>query len=225
MILNSLNFCLSVKLFISPLILNEILAVYNYLGCRFFPFITLNIYCHSLLTCRVSAERSALNLMEIPFCYLLLFPCCFSFFFLFIFSLINMCVSLCGAHMQCVSPWIYPLWDSLCFLDLIDYQLLMWVQCLGQEDSIEAGIATHSSILAWRTPWTEQPGGLWSMGSQRVGDNCGNLVHMHTPVCLFLTFMSRMMKLVIISKIMGESGKELIFGGGKVPRFRVRTGM
>ena len=163
--------------------------------------------------------------MEIPFCYLLLFPCCFSFFFLFIFSLINMCVSLCGAHMQCVSPWIYPLWDSLCFLDLIDYQLLMWVQCLGQEDSIEAGIATHSSILAWRTPWTEQPGGLWSMGSQRVGDNCGNLVHMHAPVCLFLTFMSRMMKLVIISKIMGESGKELILGGGKVPRFRVRTGM
>ena len=48
-ILNSLNFCLSEKLFISPSILNEILAGYCNLGCRFFPFNTLNISCHSLL--------------------------------------------------------------------------------------------------------------------------------------------------------------------------------
>ena len=39
---------------------------------------------------------------------------------------------------------------------------------LGQEDPQEEGMATHSSILAWRIPWTEQPGGLQSMGSQRV---------------------------------------------------------
>ena len=51
MVLNSLNFCLSEKLFISPSILNEILAGYNNLGCRFFPFSTLNISCHSLLVC------------------------------------------------------------------------------------------------------------------------------------------------------------------------------
>ena len=44
-----------------------------------------------------------------------------------------------------------------------------WVQSLGQEDSLEEGMATHSSILAWRIPWTEEPGGLQSMGSQRVG--------------------------------------------------------
>ena len=44
-----------------------------------------------------------------------------------------------------------------------------WVQSLGQEDLLEEGIATHSSILAWRIPWTEEPGGLHSMGSQRVG--------------------------------------------------------
>ena len=42
-------------------------------------------------------------------------------------------------------------------------------QSLGQEDALEKGRATHSSILAWRIPWTEAPGGLQSLGSQRVG--------------------------------------------------------
>ena len=42
------------------------------------------------------------------------------------------------------------------------------VQSLGQEDSLEEGMATHSSILAWRIPWTEEPGGLQSTGSQGV---------------------------------------------------------
>ena len=47
----------------------------------------------------------------------------------------------------------------------------MWetqVQSLGQEDPLEKGMATHSSIVAWRIPWTEEPGGLQSTGSQRV---------------------------------------------------------
>ena len=43
------------------------------------------------------------------------------------------------------------------------------VQSLGQQDPLEKGMATHFSILAWRIPWTEEPGGLVSMGSQRVG--------------------------------------------------------
>ena len=43
------------------------------------------------------------------------------------------------------------------------------VPSLGREDSLEEGIATHSSILARRIPWTEEPGKLWSMESQRVG--------------------------------------------------------
>ena len=43
------------------------------------------------------------------------------------------------------------------------------VQSLGEEDPLEEGIATHSNILAWRTPWTEKPGGLPSMWLQRVG--------------------------------------------------------
>ena len=41
-----------------------------------------------------------------------------------------------------------------------------WVQFLGGEDPLEEGMATYSSILAWRIPWTEEPGGLQSMGSQ-----------------------------------------------------------
>ena len=43
-----------------------------------------------------------------------------------------------------------------------------WVQSLGREDSPGQGNATHSSILAWRIPWMEEPGGLQFMGSQRV---------------------------------------------------------
>ena len=44
-----------------------------------------------------------------------------------------------------------------------------WVQTLGQEDPLEKELATHSSILAWEIPWSEEPGGLQSMWSQRVG--------------------------------------------------------
>ena len=47
----------------------------------------------------------------------------------------------------------------------------MWVQSLGQEDQLEEEMATHSSDLAWTIPWTEEPGGLQSVGSQRIGYN------------------------------------------------------
>ena len=43
----------------------------------------------------------------------------------------------------------------------------IWVRSLGREDPLEEGMATHSSILAWRIPWTEEPGGLQSMGSRK----------------------------------------------------------
>ena len=46
-----------------------------------------------------------------------------------------------------------------------------WFQSLHQEDPLEEEIATHSSIRAWKIPWTEEPGGLQSMGSRRVGHN------------------------------------------------------
>ena len=51
----------------------------------------------------------------------------------------------------------------------------MWVRSLGQEDPLEKEMATHSSILAWRIAWTEEPGGLQSMGSQRDGHDWSNL--------------------------------------------------
>ena len=56
----------------------------------------------------------------------------------------------------------------------------MPVLSLGQEDALEKGMATHSGILAWRIPWTEEPGGLQSMGSQRVEHEQASNTHIHT---------------------------------------------
>ena len=55
------------------------------------------------------------------------------------------------------------------YLPAMQEMLEMWVQSLGQEDPLEEGMATHSIILAWRIPWTEEAGDLQSMRSQRVG--------------------------------------------------------
>ena len=56
-----------------------------------------------------------------------------------------------------------------------------WFQSLGQEDPLEEEMATHSSLLAWEIPWTEEPGGLQSVTRQRVGYNWA---HMHTHMVL-----------------------------------------
>ena len=53
----------------------------------------------------------------------------------------------------------------------------MLVQSLGQEDLLKEGMAAHFSILAWRIPWPEEPGGLQSIGSQRVGHDGSDLAH------------------------------------------------
>ena len=62
-----------------------------------------------------------------------------------------------------------------------------WVRSLGREDSPEEGMATHSSILAWRIPWTEEPGGLQSMGWKRVGHDWATkhstVVSCHLVIC------------------------------------------
>ena len=51
------------------------------------------------------------------------------------------------------------------------------IQSLGWEDPLEKGMAAHSRILAWEIPWTEEPGGLQSVGLKRVGHNCtGNIL-------------------------------------------------
>ena len=55
----------------------------------------------------------------------------------------------------------------------------MHVRFLGREDPLEEEVAIHSSILAWRIPWTEEPGGLQSMGLQRVRRDWSDLAHTH----------------------------------------------
>ena len=59
-------------------------------------------------------------------------------------------------------------------------------QSLGGGDPLEEGTATHSSVLAWRIPWTEEPGGLQSMGSQRVRHDRSDLARMQDAWCLVL---------------------------------------
>ena len=56
-----------------------------------------------------------------------------------------------------------------------------WVQSLGQEDPLEKEMATHSSILAWRIPWMEEPGGLQSTGSQRGGHDRATSLSLSLP--------------------------------------------
>ena len=58
----------------------------------------------------------------------------------------------------------------------------IWVRSLGWEDPLEKGMATHSSICAWRIPWTEEPGGLQSTGFHRAGHEWSNLAWMHTTL-------------------------------------------
>ena len=63
----------------------------------------------------------------------------------------------------------------------------MWAQSPGREDPLQEGTAAHSSILAWRTPWTGEPDRLWSIGSQRIGHSGSDLAQhstMGSPGCV-----------------------------------------
>ena len=91
------------------------------------------------------------------------------------------------SHLQCRKPWLdswvrkipreglgYPLqysWASLVaqMVKNLPPVRVTWVRSLGREDPLEEGMTTHPSILAWIIPWTEEPGGLQSLGWQRVG--------------------------------------------------------
>ena len=61
-----------------------------------------------------------------------------------------------------------------------------WVRSLGREGPLEKGMATHSSILAWRIPWTEELGRLQSIVSPRVGHDLSDLAHMHVAFAVTL---------------------------------------
>ena len=108
-VLNSVNFCLSEKLFIFPSILNEILVRYSSLDCRFFPFRTLNISCHSLLACRVTAERSAVNCVK----FLLYVTCCFP---LAAFNILSSCLVFASLISMCLGVFLlgFILHGTLC---------------------------------------------------------------------------------------------------------------
>ena len=61
------------------------------------------------------------------------------------------------------------------------------VQSLSREDPLEEGMATHSNVLAWEIPWTEEPGGLQSLGPQRVG-HTEQLIHLLVNITISLIF-------------------------------------
>ena len=65
-----------------------------------------------------------------------------------------------------------------------------WVQPLGWEDPLEEEMVTHYRILTWRIPWTEEPGGLQSMGLQRVGHDCGAKQQLPRGTCINIAMAS-----------------------------------
>ena len=72
--------------------------------------------------------------------------------------------------------WVFPSGSGVKNLPAMQEPQEMWVGFLDWEDPLEVGMVTHSSILAWRIPWMEEPGELLSIGSQRVGQsNCPEL--------------------------------------------------
>ena len=90
-------------------------------------------------------------------------------------SFSNYCIVLCQLWLYC-TLWLFQLWLYCTLWASLVAQMVKnppamretWVQFLSWEDSLEKEIATNSNILAWRIPWTEEPGGLQFMGSQRV---------------------------------------------------------
>ena len=73
-----------------------------------------------------------------------------------------------GTHISCIGKWILYTTEPMVALYAMR-ETRVWA--LGQQDPLEKEVATHSTILAWRISWTEEPGGLQSMGSQRIGHN------------------------------------------------------
>ena len=87
------------------------------------------------------------------------------------------------------------LWNLVMYASLVAQRLKhlpamqeTWVWSLGWEDPLEKEMATHSSIFAWRIPWTEEPGGLQSTGLQRVGHDWPNLLYFTFILCFLPVF-------------------------------------
>ena len=86
-----------------------------------------------------------------------------------------------------------------------------WVRSLGQEDPLEKEMATHSSTLAWKIPWTEKPGRQQSMGSQRVGHNWATSFSLSLSRCRYPSNW-----LVDISKHLSHKQREGLDGGSTI---------
>ena len=123
------------------------------------------------------------------------FRCCFCFVFVFSFFLDLFLHSFPVAYWAIYQPgelifqcpiflpfhtmYTYNWWASLVAqrLKCLPAMWETWVRSLGWEDPLEKEMATHSSILAWKIPWTEEPGGLQSMGLQRVRHDWSTSLH------------------------------------------------
>ena len=74
-----------------------------------------------------------------------------------------------------------------------------WVQSLGWKDPLEKEMATHSSTLAWKIPWTEEPGRLWSMGLQRVGHFRLAITFLPRSKCLLISWLQSPSAVIFIT--------------------------
>ena len=100
--------------------------------------------------------------------------------------------SLLGLHMLCFAPlkatiWAYPVAQQVKNQPALQESQEMQVWSLGGKNPLEEGMASHSSILAWRIPWTEESGGLQSTGLQRVGHDWSDFAYMHAFTNLIVT--------------------------------------
>ena len=164
MVLNSLNFCLSEKLFISPSILNEILAWYSNVSCRFFPFSTSYRSCHSLLACRVSPERSAVKCMGFPLCVT-----CYSS--LAASNILSLCLVFVSLISMCLGMFLlgFILYGTLCdpmdcsrpgsFVQgILQARVLEWVAISFSGDLPDPGIEPRSPTSQEDALPSEPPG-------------------------------------------------------------------
>ena len=103
-----------------------------------------------------------------------------SIFYIHTYIYIYICVCVC----VCVCVWCFPGGSEVKNLPAVQEPREMHIWSLGQEDPLEEVMATPSSILAWRMPWTEEPGGLQSIASQRVGHDWSDLACIHVYVCV-----------------------------------------
>ena len=92
-------------------------------------------------------------------------------YFRYIKPIIVLCNYICVFIYIYIYIYKHTLSTSLVAQMVMNLPLEMELQFLDWEDSLDKGMATHSSILAWRIPWMEKPDGLQSTGSQRVGHN------------------------------------------------------